>query len=90
MEQNKLLSMAKAMKYVPLLLGVLCIILGAVWLFVSMEGNKQDLMFFSLFGIVGLAVTILGMALSNVLEALASIEEKSPEDGDGKEPDFLA
>jgi len=82
--------MAKAMKYVPVLLGVLCIVLGAVWLFVSMEGNKQDLMFFSLFGIVGLAVTILGMALSNVLEALAAIQEKSPEDGDDKEPDFLA
>ena len=90
MEQNKLLSMAKAMKYVPVLLGVLCIVLGAVWLFVSMEGNKQDLMFFCLFGIVGLAVTVLGMALSNVLEALALIQEKSPEDGDDKEPDFLA
>lgn len=79
MDKDKLLSMAKTMKWVPVVMGLLCLLIGAISLFVKTEDAeaKRNIMLFALMGVMGLAIMVFGMANSSLFEALASLEEKN-------------
>lgn len=83
MNDNANQSMAKAMKAIPLVLLVVCLILGLISLFIQMEeATKTNILFFALFGIVGLGLTVLGFGLSALLEKKGENEKTSPFDDD--------
>ena len=87
MNKEKLQSMAKTMKWVPMLIGILALFIGGVSLFVKTEDPevKRGIMLFALLGIVGLTCMVFGIAMSHVFDALAELpsqEEKEDDDLD--------
>ena len=80
MEENKLRSMAKTMKYLPALIGALFIVVAAFSLFLKTEDPslKLTVLLFVLMGAVGIMMALFGMALSALLEKAA--KEKAPEE----------
>ena len=87
MNKEKLQSMAKTMKWVPILIGVLAIFIGVVSLFVKTEDAevKRGIVMFAILGVLGLATMIFGMAISSLFEALGELnlsQEKEDDDLD--------
>jgi len=85
---DKTKSMAKTMKYVPIALGVACLILGVAALFLKMElETKVSVFIFALFGVIGLFGMVLGAGLSALFEAR---EERKTSSLDDDDVDILA
>ena len=90
MNKEKLLSMAKTMKWVPILIGIVGIAIGIFSLFLKTEDPEttRSIVLFALLGILGLFGMVFGLALSNLFEALA--EREKPAEGDDDDLDVLA
>ncbi len=84
MAKEKLLSMAKTMKYLSLTLGVLFLGVAAVSLFLKTEDPtlKTTVMLFALVGMNALGFVVFGSGLASLLEHEANEKEK-PEDDSG-------
>lgn len=83
MDRSKIESMAKAMKYVPILVGILCLVFGLLSLFLKMEGEaKQNILYFALFGMIGLVTMVFGIGLSTLFDIKAREEKTSSTDDD--------
>lgn len=80
-------SMAKIMKWIPIILGLVSFLLGVVALLVKMENEeaKYQMLLFAAFGLFGLLLMVLGMGFSSVFETLGRLEEKSSCDEDEEE-----
>ena len=81
MDQNKLSSMAKAMKWIPGLLGAVSLLLAAVALFVKMEDEsaKQGILSFASLGLTGIAMIVFGVGNSTLLEAVKDLRADKSE-----------
>lgn len=85
MDPQKMKSMAKTVKWVPTLVGVLAIILGAIGLFLKTEDQtvKISVLLFAALGILGLTLIIMGMSLSGLYDALAELPGNQNHEEDG-------
>ena len=90
MNKEKLLTMAKTMKWVPIFIGVVAMVIGIFSLFVKTEDpeTKRSVVLFAILGILGLLAMVFGLAISSVFEALA--ETHSPEEKEDDDLDILA
>jgi len=84
MDNIKLRSMSRTIKWVPTLVGVLSIALGAVGLFLKTEDPeiKTNVMLFATLGILGLTLIIVGMGLSGLYEGIANLPKIEADDDD--------
>ena len=87
MNTNATSNMAKAMKWIPILLGVVSLILAGVTLLVKMEDatSKYTLLLFAFFGLFGISLMVVGYGFSAMFESLSRIEEKPSREGDEDE-----
>lgn len=90
MNKEKLLSMAKTMKWAPIFIGVVAIVIGIFSLFVKTEDPevKRSVVLFAILGVLGLLTMVFGLAISSLFEALA--EAKTPEEKEDDDLDILA
>ena len=90
MNKEKLLSMAKTMKWAPIFIGVVAIVIGIFSLFVKTEDPeiKRGVVLFAILGVLGLLTMVFGLAISSLFEALA--EAKTPEEKEDDDLDILA
>lgn len=90
MNKEKLLSMAKTMKWAPIFIGVVAIVIGIFSLFVKTEDPevKRSVILFAILGVLGLVAMVFGLAISSLFEALA--EAKTPEEKEDDDLDILA
>ncbi|MCR5348998.1 MAG: hypothetical protein K6E59_05285 [Bacilli bacterium] len=91
MDKEKISSMAKAMKWVPSVLGILAILLAGFCLLLKMEDaqEKTNIMLFALLALFGVGMIAFGMGFSAVLDALALQSDKKEADDDA-DLDILA
>lgn len=84
MEKSKLESMAKTMKWIPVALGVVSLLLAAVALLVKMEdaAAKANILSFASLGLSGIALIVFGVGMSTTLSAIAELEVGKEEDED--------
>ena len=71
--------MAKVMKWVPVLLGIVCLLLGFVALMVKMEDEttKSNMLLFAAFGLFGLCCMVFGFGFSALFETVGRIDDKT-------------
>ena len=78
-ESSSPASLAKTMKWVPMVLGIVSLLLGAVALLVKMEDapTKSNMLLFAAFGLFGIVTIVFGLGLSYAFASLSRIEEKT-------------
>ena len=78
-DSNSAFSMAKVMKWVPILLGIVSLFLGVVALMVKMdnEAAKANMLLFGAFGLFGVTMMVFGLGISSAFEFIGRIDEKT-------------
>ncbi len=84
MNKEKLISLSKTMKWVPVLIGVVAILIGALSLFVKTDDPeaKRSILLFAILGVIGLGTMVFGIAISSLFEALALFRQGEENDDD--------
>ena len=84
MDKEKLSSMAKAMKWIPVILGVAALLIAVASMFIKTpeESQKVTILLFALLGFMGIAIIVFGMGCSAILDAVASSQKEKADDAD--------
>ena len=84
MEPEKMTSMAKTVKWVMVLLGVVAMLLAALSLLLKTEDPsvKTDILVFASFGLSGIVLMVLGLAFHSLFESLKSVAPKTESEDD--------
>ena len=93
MEKNKLESMAKVMKWAPVVLGLLAMLFAVLSMTLSTEksSDKTQILIFAAFGIFGIVTMVFGLGMAYLFMAVTSLSEKSePEVIDDHDVDIVA
>lgn len=79
MEKNKLESMAKVMKWAPVVLGLLAMLFAVLSMTLSTEqsSDKTQILIFAAFGIFGIVTMVFGLGMAYLFMAVTALAEKS-------------